>query len=209
MQLQHDFNSLKSFLVGRLQLALPGQQAQLRMVPPYRSVHLPESGFKKSSVCVLIKSINNDPHIVMIERTDDGKVHSGQIAFPGGKMEADETINQTALRELEEETGISSAFPEIAGSLTPLYIPPSNFMVYPIVSFLSTESEFSPNISEVKCILEIPLSSFFEPGIIDVHAKHTSVRGLVTSPAYRVGGVVIWGASAMILSEFLALFEKN
>ncbi|HNR47963.1 MAG TPA: CoA pyrophosphatase [Bacteroidia bacterium] len=209
MQLQHDFKSLKNFLVDRMQLPLPGQQAQLRMVPPYRSIHLPETGFKKSSVCLLIKSKNNDPHIVMIERTDDGKVHSGQIAFPGGKMETDETIYQTALRELEEETGLSSAIPEIAGSLTPLYIPPSNFMVYPVVGFLNSDLEFSPNISEVKRILEIPLSSFFVPEIIDAHAKHTSVRGIVTSPAYCVGGVVIWGASAMILSEFLALFEKS
>lgn len=98
---------------------------------------------------------------------------------------------------------------EIAGSLTPLYIPPSNFMVYPVVGFLNSDLEFSPNISEVKRILEIPLSSFFVPEIIDAHAKHTSVRGIVTSPAYCVGGIVIWGASAMILSEFLALFEKS
>ncbi len=209
MQLLHDFNSLAHFLEERLQQPLPGQKAQLRLVPPYRSITLPESGYRKSSVCLLINAVNNIPFVVMIERTDDGKVHSGQIAFPGGKMENDETIEQTALRELEEETGLHAREIKVAGLLTPLYIPPSNFMVYPVVGLLLHEQTFIPNTAEVKTILQIPLQSFFNPEIININSKHKTLRGIVTSPAFHVGGVVIWGASAMILSEFLALFEKN
>jgi 8-oxo-dGTP pyrophosphatase MutT (NUDIX family) len=205
-----DFTLCVAFLKQRLSMPLPGEEAQFKLAPSYRGKTdiLKLTNYKAGSVLMLIFSVLNEPHLLFIERADDGKVHSGQVAFPGGKKDAtDSGDSATALRETEEETGILQSSIEIIGALTQLYIPPSNFLVSPFVGFLNGEPQLNLSAVEVKRTIAVPLKEFFNENAISMEATHQTIRGNITAPAYVVQDIKIWGATSMILSEFLALFD--
>jgi len=145
--------------------------------------------------------------IVFIRRSEYVGIHSGQIAFPGGKYEdSDEDLRTTALREVEEEIGIKADAVEILGYLTDLYIPPSNFMVRAYVGYLKEEPVFNIDDREVQEVLVLGYEHFKHPDVINIREfkTHNSTR-LTKAPYFEVDGAIIWGATAMILTELLDL----
>lgn len=153
---------------------------------------------------------NDEWHVVMIERNpNDNDRHGGQISFPGGKHEpSDATMLDTALREAEEEVGIPKKAIQVLGSLTELYIPVSNFQVHPFVGYLDLPPEYIIQAAEVQSILEVPLSIFQNESfrkLTDIRISPTLT--LKNVPFYDVGGKILWGATAMIMSELVEIME--
>ncbi|RYG54675.1 MAG: CoA pyrophosphatase [Chitinophagaceae bacterium] len=197
----------------RLLEPLPGRLAHDRMmarVVPMPLV-IPENA-KPSAVLALLFPKNSKLHLLLIKRTEDGRAHSGQISLPGGKQDpTDADLRATALREAQEEVGIRSADVLFLGQLSPLYIPVSNFHVYPFVGFSERTPEYLLSHQEVAHVIELPVQELLN------EKRKTVVE--VTSPADRNfirkvnaymldDGAVIWGATAMILSELEVVLQE-
>jgi 8-oxo-dGTP pyrophosphatase MutT (NUDIX family) len=164
---------------------------------------------KIGGVLVLFYEKENELHLILTLRRQYPGVHSGQMSFPGGKKdEGDLDVLETALREAFEEVGVPSDRVEVISKLSELYIPPSNFLVYPTVGFLKEKIEFVKQESEVEEIVEIPLSFFLN----QESAKETSIqlshKVSVNVPAYVYQDYVIWGATAIILSELVEVLRN-
>jgi 8-oxo-dGTP pyrophosphatase MutT (NUDIX family) len=144
----------------------------------------------------------------LIERTGDGGVHSNQISFPGGKKEeSDSSFEFAALRETEEEVGIASNTVKILGALTPLYIPPSNFLVYPFVGYIDYQPIFVISEKEVQRIITPPIHLFRDDQAIKEDIFESARGYSVKAPYFELEDVKIWGATAMILSEIGLLLK--
>lgn len=199
-------------LAQALEHPLPGVAAQQRMAG--RVVTMPDAvpaHARPSAVLGLLYPHEGELTLLLIRRTEDGHVHSGQISFPGGKKESsDADLRATALREAQEEVGVMSTDVQLLGALTQLYIPVSNFQVFPFVGYAAKRPPYHINRHEVDEIIEAPLSRLFRPE----HKVVTRIRprsrpGLILkAPAYiPAENQVIWGATAMILSELEAVWE--
>ncbi len=188
---------------------LPGLPAQLRMSPPGRVITLPAGSMpREAGVLVLLYPSHGELHFVLTRRTDRLGNHSGQISFPGGRREAgDVDLAATALREANEELGIEAAGVEIIAMLTELYVPPSNYVIHPVVGLARQTPAFTPQPDEVAEVIETPLAQLLDPSIKGtVPRPLVSLQGqVVKAPAYRLAGHEVWGATAMVLSEFEAL----
>lgn len=197
---------------GALRKPLPGAEAQLRMVPAARLndiFHQNQKQAIRSSVFIILYYKEDILHTLFIRRPEYPGIHSGQMAFPGGRNEPEDLNDEaTALRETEEETGILRAEMLVAGALTPLYIPPSNYRVYPFIGVTSPEPSFNPDPAEVAGIVEIPLCDFMNPDNIRLLPPAPEFHFLEV-PAYVIRDTVIWGATAMITAELIAVIRKN
>lgn len=202
--------SFKEFLnqLSKLKnLPLPGLESQLKMAAVERleemqAVALQNKLPKEASVMMLIYPKNDVPHFVLIERTQSKGKHSGQIAFPGGRKEKTDLDNSvTALRETEEEIGILMKDQELIMPLTSIYIPPSNYMVYPYLAFAKAELQFTPQPSEVKSIIEIEVTELLNDQNLSRTTLSTSYMKEVSVPCFYFGEVMVWGATAMMLHE--------
>ena len=162
-----------------------------------------DMSFQNSSVLILLYPHNNELYVVFMKRTMDNTPHSGQISFPGGRFEpGDNSLQDTALRETEEELGISASEIEILGHLTPLQIQVSNMEVTPFIGVSYKKPLFIPNPEEVDYLIEVKVKDLFNPGIIEEKVEY--IRGnRIEMPYYNINDNHIWGATAMILSEFL------
>lgn len=148
-------------------------------------------------------------NLVLILRKSYQGVHSNQIGFPGGRMEdIDKNLRQTALRETEEEVGIPVSEIEVLRKLTRLYIPPSNFWVQPFVGILQKTPNLIPQESEVEKILEVDLDEFLNEQNLIHQTLSTSYAQNIEVPAFMLGGHVVWGATAMMLSEIKEMLQK-
>ena len=197
-------------------IQLPGLKAQLRLAPPYRETLLKKAGSVTQSakqaailLCVYPNAVG-DLHFVLIRRNDYPGVHSGQIGFPGGKVEPkDRSSWDTALREAEEEIGVHRLSVAQLLELSSLYIPPSNFMVRSYLGWCDTKPRFQANPKEVAEIIEIPLTSFLaaQPQKTIPLQPKTNNKS-VEVPCYFLEEAEVWGATAMILSEFQYLMNE-
>lgn len=193
---------------------LPGFEAQAKLSPPYRQkLSLEELKIykpKMSAVMLLVYNKNNIPHIVLTQRQEYKGVHSRQISFPGGQTEKqDKNLLQTALRETYEEIGVSIAEDKVLKEITWLYVPPSNFLIYPYVALVDKTLNFNKDDVEVKSILEIPLTDFMNKNNLtnfDYYVKSQDIS--INCPCFNINGHIIWGATAMILNEFLTILEQ-
>ena len=162
-----------------------------------------------SAVMILVYKKGNHPYFALIERPVYDGVHSGQIAFPGGKKDpTDSDLKETALRELFEEVGISPIQVNVIGEITPVYIPPSKFLVTPFVGVLDGIPQFKKDDYEVKSIIEVPISLLFNDAIIkngNVPVGNNNMK--IKAPYFDVFGFKVWGATAIILSEFKAIMK--
>jgi 8-oxo-dGTP pyrophosphatase MutT (NUDIX family) len=143
--------------------------------------------------------------LVLIRRPEYNGVHSGQIALPGGGREADESLQTTALREAHEEIGISQKRITVLGNLSSIYIPVSNFLVYPYVAFHPDYPSFNPDPQEVAEIIEVPLQLFLDETTVRSEMRNHVSLGLTEIPYFAILGHKVWGATAMILSEFIEI----
>ncbi|HLP95958.1 MAG TPA: CoA pyrophosphatase [Saprospiraceae bacterium] len=210
-----DHDSFIPFLRERLNAPLPGREAQYRMAFAHRVEELqkrlnPPDNAKKG--CVLLSLWQQDGHwrTALIRRTENPRDrHSGQISFPGGRHdETDESLQHTALREAREEIGILPEQVEILGQLTELYIPVSNFSVYPFVGLLHEAPNFQLQPGEVEQVFSPTLSHFQDPASRQTADVMVGGQLLVREvPCFMVEERAVWGATAMIISEFLALFD--
>ena len=186
---------------------LLGETAHLKMVPPERkeimkNIDLELKKPKKAAVMMLFYPKNAITHLVLIVRNAYPGVHSSQIAFPGGRVEEfDINLQETALRETHEEIGIHPNKINVVRPFTEIYIPPSNFMVYPFLGYCDHEITFELQQEEVAGIIELPFSEFMDEAIVVTKSMDTSYSESIEVPCFKVEEHYIWGATAMMLSE--------
>ena len=188
---------------------LPGWPAQYRMAPRPRPsgeyYDQPRVDARQSGVLALLYPHQGELYIPLILRPDYDGVHSGQVGFPGGRREeGDVDIIATALREAQEEVGIEPLQVTIIGQLTQLYVFASNFLVSPILGWSITRPHFQTDPYEVAQLLEVPVRELLDQA--NHREEEWQLRGrAVTVPFFAVQNQTIWGATAMMLSELLAL----
>ncbi len=190
---------------------LPGTEAHLEMAPAYRHdaglLSVRGKPCRHAAVLVLLYPKDNGMNVILTLRTDDLPDHPGQISFPGGRQEPGESLEDTALREANEEIGLGYGRVNVLGELSPLFIGPSNFCVHPFVAISETEPELAPLEEEVAAILHVPVASLFDPESVAV--ERWSLQGqMVDIPCIRFHHYKIWGATAMMLSELRAVLEN-
>ena len=197
-------------LKKRLKQPLPGLEAQRQMSsrPPSGNFEI-RPDHRKSGVLALLYPYHEILHLAFMKRTEDGRVHSGQISFPGGKMETDDRdYIHTALREANEELGIISEQVEVLGQLSPLYIPPSNFLVYPSVGFSRQRPDFQLSEKEVAAVIETPLEYLLKKETVQSVQVTVGHQLRMNVPAFTFGSHIIWGATAMMLNELLTVVRE-
>lgn len=190
---------------------LPGLKAQLRMAPQPGTLTTPSSRSnpRKGSVLILLfpNTVHKELCFLLTRRTESVADHKGQISLPGGAVDpVDPSIAHTAVREACEEVGVCSDEIRILGSLTPIYIPPSDFCVQPFVAHLPRVPKLVPQPDEVAEILEVPLSYLLNESnqAVEEQFLDGSVKQV---PFFNVYGHKVWGATAVVLSEFIAVLE--
>lgn len=208
------FEAFEKIISELIDAALPGLSAQMQMAPPFREElilrqksedRLP----KRAAVMALFyPNKNNCISLVFIVRNSYDGVHSGQIGFPGGKPELeDQNLAETACRETWEEIGVDMASVELIRPLTPLYIPPSNYDVFPFIGMTRDLPIFKVQLSEVQSIIEVTLNEILDNKNIIFTTVKTSYGPKVTVPAFQFDGQIVWGATAMILMEIVVLLR--
>ena len=194
----------------RLQQPLPGIIAQNKMAPTIRNYQSikHEKKPRHSAVMILLYEKNTELYSSFFKRPEYEGHHGGQIAFPGGKCERhDKNIEETALRETEEEFGVPRQSITVLGALSKLYIPVSNLDVTPFVGFIATTPIFKPNPSEVEYIIEIPVRQLIDDSFKTILKKQRHSMEIET-PMYVFDHNEIWGATAMITSEFEEIIRE-
>ncbi|WP_418263378.1 NUDIX hydrolase [Flavobacterium faecale] len=209
-----DFRYFLEIVPHIIKADLPASIAHAKMAPMERMeqlqyIDLDKKEIKTAAVMMLLYPKASLTHLVLIVRNLYEGVHSGQIAFPGGKFELDDVdFAHTALRETHEEVGVPPDYVEIKKDFSPIYIPPSNFLVYPFLGISQNEIQFVPDPSEVDRVIELPLSVFLSDEIIVKVRMTTSYAHEIEVPAFEIEGQMVWGATAMILSELKEVLKS-
>jgi len=198
----------------KLNQDLPGLSSHLKMASSNRIHELKNAEMQmksamKSAVMILLYPYNNQLKVVLIRRSFYVGIHAGQIAFPGGRYEDfDIEIKNTALREIQEEIGLNSENIEVIGRISDIYVPPSNFLISVFVGYLPQKPQYKIDEREVNEIIEIELSEFYKKdNILEKEFVVPSTSTSVFAPYYKVGNIELWGASAMVMSEFLDIIS--
>lgn len=203
------FSQVLAKLEARLasDIPLPGADAHAHLAPiPRRQwpKDFNPARIRHAAGLLIVFPVGDRPHIVVTERAQTLERHSGQISLPGGVVEPGETFEHAALREAREEIALAPGAVRVLGALTPIDIPVSGFRLHPIVAAAPTRPAMRPSDGEVARILEIPIEELLDPSRLATAVRNRDGRD-VKVPAFRVGDVEIWGATAMILAEFLVL----
>jgi 8-oxo-dGTP pyrophosphatase MutT (NUDIX family) len=203
-------NSIKILLQDALQKELPGDKAHLRMLPVGRRLRsgLGLSDAKMSSVLLLVYPENDSLFICLTKRPSTMKHHPGQISFPGGKVEKEDiSAESAAMRETHEEIGVEPSKVEILGRMSSLYVEASRFTIQPFLAWSNKKPDFSVNNEEVEGLILFPLSDFILNEII-LEKELETFSGLLKVKYYPWQDEVIWGATAMILSELIEILKR-
>ena len=204
-------NTIISQLRTALAGPLPGLEAQLRMAPRPRvgwdPLKFPDDA-RAAAALLLLYPHNDTASLTLTVRGAEMRNHTGQVSFPGGRVDDGETIEQAAVREAYEEVGVDPRAVEILGRLTPLHIPVSRYLLHPIVGFASMRPAFQRAEWEVARIIEAPVAILRDPATIKREMRTRVVNGQtieVEVPFFDIDGEKVWGATAMVLAEFCAL----
>ncbi len=203
--------TLEQALSQEMHEKLPGTSSHRKMMPIHRPKLKPQKtkAIKAAVSLIMYSPRNNNPQIILIKRTDYKGYHSGQISFPGGKVDrSDKSLLQTAIRETREEIGVELQEHECLGTLTPFDIEVSGFIVTPFVFYLSRKTQFAIDSNEVKYMI------WFNPLLLlhDNIIKTTQIRTKqykIQAPYFDIEGEVVWGATAMVLSEFGEILNRT
>ena len=201
-----------SYLKETPQAELPGWQAQKKMCPvrvngePVRRQPDGDQGYPSSVLVPLFPGQNNDLHVILTLRTDTIR-HAGQISFPGGRAEVNETPVETALRESHEEVGIDPLDVKITGSISPLYLDRSNSRITPFVGFLEKKPQLTRNPNEVEEVIIVKIDELLGNSLLKREVWELQNRKLEV-PFWDIHRVPLWGATAMMMSELLELYQS-
>ncbi len=196
----------------RLTEPKPGLSAHRKMAPflgekEFRTFQ-PTADAKASSVLLLMTYFDENLHILLTLRSDKLKSHKGQISFPGGRHESSESFEETAIRETYEEVGIPSDKYRVLGSLSEIFVPPSNSVIYPYIAIIYGKPAVEVNLSEVEEVFYVPVEFLLDEK--NVTREIWDISGWqVEVPFWNVGkSSHLWGATAIILSEFIELIKE-
>jgi 8-oxo-dGTP pyrophosphatase MutT (NUDIX family) len=186
---------------------LPGVEAQTILAPKPRRGWAPGTipeDARPGAVLLLVYPAGGDPRVLLTVRGARLRRHAGQVSLPGGAVDAGESTEAAALREAEEEVGVPPRTVRVLGRLTPLHVPVSGFVLVPVVGVASARPPLAPHAEEVRAVLEPSLADLCAPGSVSIERRVHRGRAYEV-PFLVVDGERVWGATAMILSEFLAL----
>jgi 8-oxo-dGTP pyrophosphatase MutT (NUDIX family) len=210
-----NFDTFSKSIFEIKHLQLPGETSQIKMSPPYRlelmerNRTLMKTAKQAAVMALFYPSTTNETHLILILRKTYKGVHSAQVGFPGGKFEEDDpNLQMTALRETYEEVGVPIDTVTVLKQLTPMYIPPSNFTVHPFFGITPIQPNFIKQEEEVEDLIEVSLSHFLDESTVMTTSVPTSYEVNVEVPAFKLNDHVVWGATAMMLSEVKDLLKK-
>jgi len=198
---------LEEKLARALAEPLPGADGQLRMAPRPRTGWRPgewPDDSRHGGGLLLVYPGDGAPHVLLTLRDSGLAQHAGQVSLPGGAVEGEESYADAALREAQEEVGLDPSCVRLLGHLSPLHVPVSGFVIHPWAAVTHRRPEFTPDRREVARILEVPLEDLRDPYRQRLE-RRAGERGQFGIPYFDVDGERVWGATAMILSEFLCL----
>lgn len=209
------FSEFSKRIVKIKNLELPGEEFHLKMAPIERLLELKrkarsmKTARQSAVLCLFYPSSEGNTNFVLILRKTYKGVHSAQIGFPGGKVESeDRSLQETALRETEEEVGAVAKDISVIKQLTEIYIPPSNYFVQPFLGISEKTPAFVPQESEVEAVIEVPLSEFLDDRVKTHQTLNTSYANQIKVPAFLLQGHTVWGATAMMLNEIRELLRR-
>lgn len=185
------------------------KMAPLQRIKELEKINLENLQPRKAAVLMLFYPKNEETHLLLIIRNSYPGVHSSQIAFPGGKYEDQDLIlENTALRETEEEIGVSKDKVKIVRPFSQVYIPPSNFLVSPFMAVANEELCFTLQEDEVAGLIEWPLQAFLNEKNVVIKKISTSYAANIEVPTFAINSHNVWGATAMMLSELKEILKK-
>jgi 8-oxo-dGTP pyrophosphatase MutT (NUDIX family) len=194
-----------------LNFPLPGAEAQRKMLPIGRDLIVAPYGtlFVRSAVLILLYPENGELHFCLTKRNEGLKHHPGQISFPGGRCEDHENESwQTAIRETEEEIGVSIEQIEYVGKLTDVFVTVSRFNIHPYLGIVCKKPDFVINHHEVDALITFPLSALFQPENHSCRNFNTA-SGPIEAPCYCIDDQIIWGATSMMLAELEEILRQH
>ncbi|MBP93071.1 MAG: coenzyme A pyrophosphatase [Flavobacteriaceae bacterium] len=196
-------------------IPLPAESSQFKMSPPFREKlqeqqkDVIKRAKKAGVVALFYPDYNQNTKLVLILRKTYKGVHSAQVGFPGGKLETtDLSIEHAAIRETWEEVGVPENQIEILRAMTKVYIPPSNFFVFPFIGISRLTPQFVKQDAEVEAIIEVTLQDFISDASVVTKTVSTSYSVQVDVPAFNLNNYIVWGATAMMLSEIKDLLKE-
>jgi 8-oxo-dGTP pyrophosphatase MutT (NUDIX family) len=185
---------------------LPGAAAQTRMAPRPRALPGDHDRLADAAVLILLYPAAAGTSLVLTRRTDTVASHRSQVSLPGGRRERDESLEEAALRECAEELGVDFRAVTVLGALSPLEVPVSGYRIQPVVGFAASRPAFVPDPAEVAEVIEVAVEELPSSVREETWAQGGRTREV---PFYLVGGHKVWGATAMILSEMLAVIREG
>lgn len=198
-------------LRARLATGLPGLAAQLRMAPrprPGWSPSVVPEDVRAAAGLVLLYPHAGQWTVPLTVRASSLRQHTGQVSLPGGRVDEGESVETAALREAFEEVGVAPDAIEVVGRLTPLHIPVSRHLLHPVVGLAAARPDFRLAEHEVARLIEAPLAHLLAADTArSEERRRDESAASMTVPYFDVGGARVWGATAMVLAEFLAVVD--